>query len=243
MVSSIEKRGKSGVTVRYKLGEEKRSVDGSDLLVATGRAVNVEGLGLTEAGITYDRKGIKVKPDLRTTNRRVYAIGDVAGGLQFTHVAGYHAGLVIRGILFRKKAVPDNTIIPWVTFTDPEMAHVGLTEEQAREKHKQIQILRWPYHENDRAQAERKTTGMIKMVTTKKGKILGVSIAGANAGEMINMWALAVSKSMTVKDVAGYIPPYPTMSEIGKRAAVTHFIPYTNKPWIRSLIGFLRKFG
>lgn len=243
MVSSIEKRGKSGVTVRYKMGEEERSVDGSDLLVATGRAVNVEGLGLTEAGITYDRKGIKVKPDLRTTNRKVYAIGDVAGGLQFTHVAGYHAGLVIRGILFRKKAVPDNTIIPWVTFTDPEMAHVGLAEEQAREMHKQIQILRWPYHENDRAQAERKTAGMVKMVTTKKGKILGVSIAGANAGEMINMWALAVSKSLTVKDVAGYIPPYPTMSEIGKRAAVTHFIPYTNKPWIRSLIGFLRKFG
>lgn len=243
MVSSIEKRGKNGVTVHYKIGEESHWVDGSDLLVATGRAVNVEGLGLTEAGIAYDRKGIKVKSDLRTTNRKVYAIGDVAGGLQFTHVAGYHAGLVIRGILFRKKAVPDNTIIPWVTFTDPEMAHVGLAEAEARQKHKQIQILRWPYHENDRAQAERKTAGMVKMVTNKKGKILGVSIAGANAGEMINMWALAVSKSMTVKDVAGYIPPYPTMSEIGKRAAVTYFVPYTNKPWIRSLIGFLRKFG
>jgi pyruvate/2-oxoglutarate dehydrogenase complex dihydrolipoamide dehydrogenase (E3) component len=243
MVSSIEKRGKTGVRVNYKIGDSEKSVDGSDLLVATGRAVNVEGLGLSEAGITYDRKGIKVKADLRTTNRKVYAIGDVAGGLQFTHVAGYHAGLVIRGILFRKKAVPDNNIIPWVTFIDPEMAHVGLAEAEARKNHKQIQILRWPYHENDRAQAERKTAGMIKMITNKKGKILGVSIAGANAGEMINMWALAISKSLTVRDVAGYIPPYPTMSEIGKRASVTYFTSYTTKPWIRSLISFLRKFG
>ncbi len=243
MVSSIERRGKSGITVKYKIGETEHSVDGSDLLVATGRAVNVEGLGLTEAGITYDRKGIKVKNDLRTTNRRVYAIGDVAGGLQFTHVAGYHAGLVIRGILFRKKAVPNNHIIPWATYTDPEMAHVGLAEADALKAHKELKILRWPYHENDRAQAERKTAGMIKMVTNKKGKILGVSIAGANAGEMINIWALAISKSMTVKDVAGYIPPYPTMSEIGKRAAISFYSPYPNKPWLRSLIGFLRKFG
>lgn len=243
MVSSIEKRGKSGVTVKYKIGEIEHAVDGTDLLVATGRAVNVEGLGLSEAGITYDRKGIKVKNDLRTTNRRVYAIGDVAGGLQFTHVAGYHAGLVIRGILFRKKAVPDNHIIPWSTYTDPELAHIGLGEEDAKAKYKEIKVLRWPYHENDRAQAERKTAGMIKMITSKKGKILGVSIAGANAGEMINIWALAVSKSMTVKDVAGYIPPYPTMSEIGKRAATSFYMPYPSKPWLRSLIAFLRKFG
>ncbi|MGB7336626.1 MAG: FAD-dependent oxidoreductase [Salaquimonas sp.] len=242
-VTSVEKRGKSGITVNYKIGDAEGSVDGSDLLVATGRAVNVEGLGLSEAGITYDRKGIKVKSDLRTTNRKVYAIGDVAGGLQFTHVAGYHAGLVIRGILFRKKAVPNNHIIPWSTYTDPEMAHVGLAEADAMEKYKQLKILRWPYHENDRAQAERKTAGMIKMVTDKKGKILGVSIAGANAGEMINIWALAISKSMTVKDVAGYIPPYPTMSEIGKRAATSFYSPYPNKPWIRSLVSFLRKFG
>ncbi|MGB7288021.1 MAG: FAD-dependent oxidoreductase, partial [Salaquimonas sp.] len=166
-VTSVEKRGKSGITVNYKIGDAEGSVDGSDLLVATGRAVNVEGLGLSEAGITYDRKGIKVKSDLRTTNRKVYAIGDVAGGLQFTHVAGYHAGLVIRGILFRKKAVPNNHIIPWSTYTDPEMAHVGLAEADALEKYKQLKILRWPYHENDRAQAERKTAGMIKMVTDK----------------------------------------------------------------------------
>lgn len=243
MVTSIEKHGKSGIRVNYKSGEEEHFVTGSDLLVATGRAVNVNGLGLEEAGIDFDRKGIKVKGDLRTTNRKVYAIGDVAGGLQFTHVAGYHAGLVIRGILFRMKAKPNDHIIPWATYTDPEMAHVGMTEKEAKDKYRDIRILRFPFHENDRAIAERKTVGMIKMVTNKKGRILGVSIAGASAGEMINMWALAVSKDMTVKDVAGYIPPYPTMAEIGKRAATTYYVPMTRKPFVRSVISFLRKFG
>ncbi len=243
MVTSIEKRGKTGVRVYLKLQDGEDIIDGTHLLVATGRAVNVNHLGLEDAGIDFDRKGIAVKADLKTTNRRVYAIGDVAGGLQFTHVAGYHAGLVIRGILFRKKAVPDNTIIPRVTFTDPEIAHVGLDEAQAAEKFGNIRILRWAYHENDRALAERKTTGMIKLITNKKGKILGASIVGHNAGEMINIWALALSSKLSLRDVTAYIPPYPTISEIGKRAAVTFYAPLTRKPLIRSLIGFLQKFG
>lgn len=243
MVTSVEKRGKTGVRVHLKLQDGENTIDGTHILVATGRAVNVNGLGLEEAGIEFDRRGINVTNALRTTNRRVYAIGDVAGGLQFTHVAGYHAGLVIRGILFRKKAVPNNNIIPWATYTDPEMAHVGLDETAAKEKFGQIRILRWPYHENDRALAERKTTGMIKLVTNKKGKILGASIAGHNAGEMINIWALALSKNMTLRDVTAYIPPYPTMSEIGKRAAVTFYAPLTRKPFIRAVVRFLQKFG
>ena len=242
-VTGVARRGKAGVSVHYTISGVEGRVDGTDLLVATGRAVNVEGLGLEEAGIRYDRKGIAVKSDLRTTNRRVYAIGDVAGGLQFTHVAGYHAGLVVRGILFRLSAKPDNRIIPWATYTDPELANVGLTEDEARKKHRDIHILRWPYHENDRAIAEGRTAGMIKMVTDRKGRILGVGIAGAGAGEMINMWALAISQKLKVRDVAGYVPPYPTMSEIGKRAAITYFAPMTRKPFVRSLIGFLRKFG
>lgn len=242
-VSEVKKRGKTGVSVTYKVGNVETKIDGSDILVATGRAANVNGLGLEAAGIDYTPKGIKTKPDLRTTNKRVYAIGDVIGGLQFTHVAGYHAGLVIRGLLFRKKAVPNDNIVPWVTYTEPEIAHVGMNEEAARKHAKNIHVLRFPYHENDRAIAERKTTGMIKMISNKKGKILGVTIAGANAGEMINMWALALSKDMSVKDVASYIPPYPTMSEIGKRAATSFYAPLTRKPFIRSVIKFLRVFG
>ncbi len=243
MVASIAKKGKSGVRVTGKMGDKEITIDGTHLLVATGRAPNVEGLGLENANIEYSRRGISVKPDLRTTNKKVYAIGDVTGGLQFTHVAGYHAGLVIRGILFRMKAVPDDTIVPWVTYTEPELGHVGLNEQQAKEKHGQVAIHRWPYHENDRAIAERKTTGHIKLITKKNGTIVGVSILGANAGEMINMWALAVKQKLKLKDVTGYISPYPTMSEIGKRAAVSSFAPLTRKPLIRWVIGLLRKFG
>lgn len=243
MVSNITQRGKQGVRVAYTKEDKEYSVDATHLLVATGRAANVDGLSLGAAGIEYTRRGITVSKDLRTTNKRVYAIGDVTGGLQFTHVAGYHAGLVIRGILFRKKAVPNDNMIPWVTYTEPELGHVGLTEEQAREKYGNVKVLRWPYHENDRAQAERKTSGLIKMVTNKKGLIVGVSIVGTGAGEMMNMWALAITNKMKVGDVVGYVSPYPTLSEIGKRAAVTNYTSLARKPIIRSLIKFLQKFG
>lgn len=243
MVANITPRGKQGIRIAYTKDDKEHSVDATHLLVATGRSANVDGLSLGAAGIEYTRRGITVSKDLRTTNKRVYAIGDVTGGLQFTHVAGYHAGLVIRGILFRKKAVPNDTMIPWVTYTEPELGHVGLTEEQAREKYGKVKVLRWPYHENDRAVAERKTTGLIKMVTNKKGLIVGVSIVGTGAGEMMNMWALAITNKLKVGDVVGYVSPYPTLSEIGKRAAVTNYTSLSRKPIIRSVIRFLQKFG
>jgi len=243
MVENVLPKGKAGVRITYKLDDKTQELEASHILVATGRAANIDGLSLGAAGIEYTRRGISVSRDLRTTNRRVYAIGDVTGGLQFTHVAGYHAGLVIRGILFRKKAVPDESMIPWVTYTEPELGHVGMTEAQAREKHGTIKVLRWPYHENDRAQAERKTAGLIKMITNKKGLILGVSIVGTGAGEMMNMWALAITNKFKVGDVVGYVSPYPTLSEIGKRAAVTNYTSLARKPIIRSLINFLQKFG
>ncbi|MDA4846253.1 dihydrolipoyl dehydrogenase family protein [Hoeflea poritis] len=242
-VTAVKKFGRAGVRVTVESEDGESTVDGSHILVATGRAVNVEGIGLTEAGIEYDRKGIKVQPNLKTTNRRVFAIGDVAGGLQFTHVAGYHAGLVVQQILFRAPAKQNTGIIPWATYTDPELAHVGLGEEEARKKHGEIQVLRWPYAENDRALAERKTDGLIKLITDKKGRVVGVSIAGAGAGEMINMWALAIANKMRLSNVRGYVPPYPTMAEIGKRAAITYYSPMTRKPFVRRIIGFMRRFG
>ena len=242
-VTSVEKRGKSGVRVNIETADGTETIDGTHLLLAAGRAANVEGLGLDTAGVDYDRKGIKVTDKLRSTNRRVYAIGDVAGGLQFTHVAGYHAGLVLRPLLFRLPARENRTIIPWVTYTDPELAQVGITEADALKAHKGVRILRWPYAENDRAQAERKTEGFIKLVTSARGKILGCSIVGANAGEMINIYALAVAQGLGVRDIASYVPPYPTMSEIGKRASITYFAGATRKPIVRRLIRFLRIFG
>ena len=252
--AKVTRAEKVGGSIRLHLeGADVPHVEGDTLLVAVGRKAHTEDLGLEAAGVETTRAGIKVSSKLRTTNRRVYAIGDVAdtpgpdgsykGGLQFTHVAGYHAGLVTRAILFRLPAREDRSIIPWATYTDPALAQVGLSEAEARDAHKTIRVLRWPYGENDRAIAERKTTGLIKIVTDKKGRILGVTIAGHDAGEMINIWSLAVSRKMSVKDIAGYVAPYPTMSEIGKRAATTFFQPLTRKAAARKAIGFLQMFG
>jgi pyruvate/2-oxoglutarate dehydrogenase complex dihydrolipoamide dehydrogenase (E3) component len=242
-VLSVERRGKTGVSVKVGTVNGPRQIDGTHLLIAAGRSANVNGLELETAGIAYDRRGIKVSDKLRTSNTRVYAIGDVAGGLQFTHVAGYHAGLVLRSILFRLPARQSTAHIPWATFTDPEIAHVGMNEGEAQKAGRDIRILRWPYSENDRANAERKTEGLIKIITDKKGRLLGTSIVGAGAGEMINLYALAISKKMKVSDLAGYVAPYPTMTEIGKRAATSYYAPLARKHLVRKAIAFLRRFG
>ena len=157
-------------------------MEGSALLLATGRKGNTAGLGLEAAGIAVTATGIAVDASLRTGNRRVYAIGDAAGGLQFTHAANYHASLVLREILFRLPARENRDIVPRATFTDPEIAAVGLGEDEARKRHGHVDILRWPYAENDRAQAERATAGLIKIIAGRRGKILGVSIVGAGCG-------------------------------------------------------------
>ncbi|MFN3868227.1 MAG: dihydrolipoyl dehydrogenase family protein [Hyphomicrobiaceae bacterium] len=231
--------------IRVTIGEgaAAETISGTHLLVAAGRKPNLDGLGLDAAGIKHDKRGIAVSPGLVTSNARVFAIGDVTGGLQFTHVANYHAGIVIRRALFRLPAKVDTAVIPWVTYTDPELAHVGLTEEQAREKHGKIGVLRWPFHENDRAQAERVTHGHIKVVVSKRGRILGCSIVGEHAGEIIQMWALAISQGMNIKAMTGYVSPYPTLSEVSKRAAVRHYATAPAHPLVRKVIGFLAKFG
>ena len=241
-VARVDGEG-GGIRAVIEGREGEETIEGSDLLIATGRQANVEGLGLDAAGVTCGPRGIVVGKGLKTSNRRVYAVGDVAGGLQFTHAANYHAGIVIRNALFRLPARLDDTAVPWVTFTDPELAHVGLTEAQARERHKTIRVLRWPYHENDRAQTERETHGHIKVVTAKNGRILGATIVGAQAGELITTWTLALSRGLNIRAMTGIVVPYPTLSEIGKRAAITYFSPGTNNPRVRRLIGFLRRFG
>ncbi|HET8728245.1 MAG TPA: FAD-dependent oxidoreductase, partial [Alphaproteobacteria bacterium] len=159
----VEKDGSGVAVVLNDDGREER-IAGTGILVAAGRRANVDDLDLPMAGIEHSPKGITVDARLRTTNRRAYAIGDVAGGLQFTHVAGYHAGIVLRNALFRLPAKVRTGAVPWVTFADPELAQVGLTEAQARERPGDIRILRWGFQENDRAQAERETRGMIKAV-------------------------------------------------------------------------------
>jgi pyruvate/2-oxoglutarate dehydrogenase complex dihydrolipoamide dehydrogenase (E3) component len=233
----------SGVAVVLGGASNYERITGSDLLIATGRRANVDGLNLAAAGIKHTPAGITVGRGMRTSNRRVYAIGDVAGGPQFTHAANYHAGIAIRNALFRLPAKADDRLIPRVTFTDPELAHVGLTEDEARRARKTIRVLRWPLAENDRAQTERDTRGHIKVITDKRGGILGATIVGTGAGELITTWGLALANRLNIRSIVGIVVPYPTYSEIGRRAAITYFTPSLTSPFVRRIIAWLRKLG
>lgn len=236
-------RTAGGVALYYDEGGHEQKVEGSHLLVAVGRRPNLDGLGLEEAGIAFERRGVKVDARLRTSNRRVFAIGDVAGPYQFTHMAGYHAGIVIRNALFRLPARVDYRAVPWVTFTDPEVAQVGMTEREARGQGINVRLVRAAFAENDRARAERETDGLIKVVLSSKGRVLGCGIAGAHAGELLLPWCLAVAKQMKIGDMAGVIAPYPTLSEVSKRAAGAYFTPSLFGPKVRRIVRFLRIFG
>lgn len=218
-----EVRGQAGaIEIEAKDG---RVFKGSHLLMAVGRKANVERLDLDKAGIETSKAGIKVDASLKTSNRRAYAIGDVAGGLQFTHVAGYHAGIVIRSALFGLPAKTRTDHIPYATYTDPEIAQVGLTEAAAREAHgAALEVVRFEYHHNDRAIAERKTTGLIKVMVVK-GRPVGASIVGHQAGELISLWSLVIANGLKMKHVANMVAPYPTIGEINKRAAGAYFSP------------------
>ena len=201
------------------------------------------GLGLDAAGIKYDEHGIVVDRSLKTANRRVYAIGDVTAGQQPLHAADYQAGLVVRNALFRMPVRFDPQAIARVTFTDPELAQVGLTEAAARRRRYRIRVLRWPYRENDRAHAEGEARGHIKVVIGRRGRILGATIVGAGAGELITAWTLAISRGVDIRAVAGIVVPYPTLAEIGKWAATTYFMSSLTSPWVRRIITLLRRFG
>ncbi len=241
-VAAVEKH-ENGIAVRLENGGPVTRIAGSDILVAAGRAPNVANLGLENAGIGYSPRGITVDSRLRTTNKRVFAIGDVVGRHQFTHVAGYHGGIVIRNALFRLPAKVDERTVPWVTFTSPELANVGLIEDQARVRHGEVRILRWPFAENDRAQTERDTDGLIKVIATPRGRVLGAAIVGAHAGELILPWVLAVGKRLKVKDMANVIAPYPTRSEISKRAAGSFYTGALFSGRTKRLVRFLARFG
>ena len=238
----VERDGPGVAAVIERDGGESRLV-GSHLLLATGRRANVAGLGLEAAGVAYTAKGVTVDRRLRTSNKRVFALGDAAGGYQFTHVAGYHAGIVVRNALFRLPARVDERAVPWVTYSDPELAHVGLGEDAARKAHRNIRILRCAFAENHRAQAERETVGFAKVVTTRRGKVLGATIVGAHAGELILPWALAIGRGLKVGPIASLIAPYPTLSEISKSAAGSFFTPALFSERSKKLVRFLSRFG
>ena len=241
-VTAVEASDSGPVVVAGRGGETVR-IAGSHLLVAVGRRANMEGLGLAEAGIETGPRTIAVDAGLRTTNRRVFAIGDVAGPYQFTHMASYQAGIVIRRALFRLPAKVDYRAVPWCTYTDPEVAQVGLSEAEARERHPDCKVVRWPFAENDRAQAERRHDGLIKVVTTRRARVLGAAIAAAHAGEMILPWALMIHHRHKIGGMAAAIAPYPTRSEASKRAGGAWFTDALFGPRTRRLVRFLLAFG
>ena len=234
--------GRTEKTVAVRLASGER-ISGSHLLVAAGRRPTIEGLDLAAAGIAATAQGITVDARLRTTNRRVFAIGDVVGGPQFTHVALYHAGIVIRNALFRIPAKVDYRALPWVTYTDPELAQVGLTEAGSRAIELAPRVLRWRFAENDRAQTERETEGMVKVVTRGNGHILGASILGAGAGDLILPWALAISQKLKIGALANLIVPYPTRGEASKRAAGSYYTPTLFSARTRRLVRLLARLG
>jgi pyruvate/2-oxoglutarate dehydrogenase complex dihydrolipoamide dehydrogenase (E3) component len=236
------RQAQGGIELVVTQGQAEETLAASHLLVAAGRAPNLEALDLGKAGIRHSKAGIRVNRSLQTSNGRVYAIGDAAAGtLMLTHVANYHAGLVIRHALFRLRAKVQYSVVPWVTFTDPELAHVGLTDEQARKQRYRVRVLRWPYHENDRAQAERTTEGHVKVVTDMRGRILGATIVGAHAGELIAPWTLAISQGLNIRAMAEVVAPYPTLGEVNKRAAMTFFSSAAANPKVRWIVRWLRR--
>lgn len=231
--------GGSGITATLSDG---RTLAGSHLLIAAGRKAALDGLGLDAAGISCNDRGVSVDDSLRSSNRRVYAVGDAAGGAQFTHLAGYHAGVVIRQMLFALPARAGMAHIPRATYTDPELAQVGLTEAEARARHgDRLTVLRWPFHDNDRAQAEGRTRGLIKVMVVR-GRPVGVGIVGAQAGELIGLWALALSARLKMGSLAGMVVPYPTLGEVSKRATGAYFSPRLfDNPAVRRVVRLVQR--
>lgn len=232
-ITRVEAAEEGQVTLHGTKDGAPYSVTGSHLLVAVGRRANTRELGLDAAGVETHERGIKVDDRLKTSNKRIYAIGDVTGGRQFTHVAGYHAGVVVQNMLFKTPKLTlgfgggrnNEHLAPWVTYTDPELAQVGMTEPEAEEKGVSYTAAEWSYDENDRAQAEHATAGKIKVLVGKGGKIVGCTIVGKNAGDLIGPWALAVANDLKIGAFTNTVMPYPTLSEVSKRAAGAYYTP------------------
>jgi pyruvate/2-oxoglutarate dehydrogenase complex dihydrolipoamide dehydrogenase (E3) component len=220
--SAQVRRIEAGVTAHVEIDGAARAIEGSHLLVAAGRRPNTENLGLDEAGIAYDKRGVTTDAHLRTSNRRVYALGDIASREQFTHSAGLHGSLFVRNALFKlSPGRADANPIPRVIYTEPEYAAVGLSDAEARERWgEDVRVLTVPMHENDRAKTERDTEGFARLIVRKNGQILGAVIVGAHAGETIAAVALAMANKLKIAAfTSGFVPAYPTRAEALKRAA------------------------
>ncbi|MDQ6975483.1 MAG: FAD-dependent oxidoreductase [Mariprofundaceae bacterium] len=230
------------IQVFCEMDSTTQCVTGSHVLIATGRRANVHGLALEKAGVEYTERGISVNQSLRTSNARIFAIGDVVGPYQFTHMAAYQAGIVLRNILFKWPVKVHYKAVPWVTYTDPELAHVGLAASDAKKQNIKHRVLHWSFAENDRAQAERRTEGLVKVIVRPNGRILGASIVGLHAGELIQPWVLAINQRLKIGAMAAAIAPYPTLGEVNKRIAGSFYTKKIFSDRMRSVVGFLMRY-
>ncbi|RMD58503.1 dihydrolipoyl dehydrogenase [Candidatus Woesearchaeota archaeon] len=237
----VERKGKKKI-IHYKVKGKSLSQSGDEILLAIGRSPNTQGLNLDGIGVKYDKRRIHVDSRLRTSVKNIYAIGDVKGGLMFTHTASYEAGVVIMNALFHFPAKADYRVVPWTTFTDPELARVGITSSQARERGIKHVVSRFDLAHNDRAQTENEPEGFIKAVTDKKGRILGVTIVGKSAGELIAEYALAMKNGLKLQDIYKTIHTYPTLA-LANQQLVGKFLEKKLTPFAKRLLKFIFRFG
>ncbi len=189
------------------------------LLVALGRAPNVAGLDLGKAGVAFTAKGVTVDSRLRTSQPHIFAAGDVTGAFPFTHAAGYEAGVVVSNAVFRLPRKADYRLLPWCTYTEPELASIGLNETRAAAQGVAYRVWSEEFRANDRAQTEGETTGRLKLLVDRRGRPLGVQILGPHAGEILNAWVVALGGTIRLATLAAATHPYPTLGEISKRVA------------------------
>jgi pyruvate/2-oxoglutarate dehydrogenase complex dihydrolipoamide dehydrogenase (E3) component len=239
---SVDRCG-DGTTVHFEQDGARRSVAADRILVAAGRAPNVETLGLDRAGIRFSARGVEVDDRLRTSNRRVYAIGDVASGYQFTHVADAQARLAIANALFFGRGRASRLVIPWCTYTSPEVAHVGMRAEDARRGGIEVGTITVPLHDVDRAVLDGSAEGFLR-VHLRKGtdRILGATLVADHAGDMIGELALAITAGAGLSAIGRTIHPYPTQAEAIRKAADAHHRARLTPPARRIFAGFFRIF-
>ena len=212
------------VTLKSKNGNTL-SLKAETLLVALGRVANVEGLGLETIGIEHDRRGIKVDRRMRTNHKHIYAVGDVNGGFQFTHAAGYEGGLVVSNAIFRLPRKADYTYLPWCTYTDPPLGNIGMNEAMAKKAGIDYTVWTESFKSNDRSLAEGEKRGKIKMILNEKEKPIGVQILGPHAGDLLAEWVAVLNGKVKLATLAAAVHPYPTLGEINKRVAGSFFSP------------------
>jgi pyruvate/2-oxoglutarate dehydrogenase complex dihydrolipoamide dehydrogenase (E3) component len=239
----VLKPSTSALSLEIETTDGMEKVEASHLLIATGRRPNIDGLGLDRAGVEFGAQGIKVDAGLRTTNRRIYAIGDVRGGLQFTHVAAHQAGLVVRNAIFRQPIRYEPAHMPRVVFTDPELAQAGLTEAEATRRGLSPKVLRWSLGRSDRARIDGRADGLFKIILGRGSRVIGAGIVAPGAGELILPWTQMIASRQKIAAMASAPAPYPTLSEDCRKVALTNYAAISANPWLRRALDALSSFG